>query len=128
MKKIATVIALFFLTALFFGLYQYSRAPVNLKNQKAEVILSAIELKEQLAADTSVRNNLSGKVLLVEGLVSSVEEGEHPAIILDATVRGELEKSTAVPKSGEKVRLKGMLGGYDEIFEEVVLIKCQIEE
>ena len=128
MKNIALLAVLFLLIGLSFGLYQYNRAPENLKNQKAEIILSASELKEQMAADTSARNRFSNKILLVEGTVTSVEKGEHTAITLDASVRGELEKNTAVPQSGQTVRLKGLLGGYDEIFEEVVLIKCELEE
>lgn len=128
MKKITFIVLLLIFAALSFGLYQYSRAPESLKNQKAEIILSATELKERLAADTSARSRLSNKVLLVEGVVSSVEEGEHSAIILDSIVRGELETGTLVPEPGQTVQLKGMLGGYDEIFEEVVLIKCQLEK
>lgn len=127
MKKIALLVVLL-IAVLSFGWYQYSRAPANLKNKKAEIMLSASELKEQLAADTSARNKYSNKVILVEGTVSSVEQGEHTTITLDASVRGELEKNTAVPKAGQTVRLKGMLGGYDEMFEEVVLIKCELEE
>lgn len=128
MKKIALLVVLLLIAVLSFGLYQYTRAPENLKNQKVEIILSATELKEQLTADTSARNKYSNKVILVEGTVSSVEQGEHTTITLDASVRGELEKNTAVPQSGRTVRLKGMLGGYDEMFEEVVLIKCELEE
>lgn len=128
MKKIALLVALLFLVLLGFGLYQYSRAPANLKNEKAEIILTATKLKEQLASDTLARTKYSNKVILVEGTVSSVEQGEHTTITLDTSVRGELEKNTAVPQSGQTVRLKGMLGGYDEIFEEVVLIKCELEE
>lgn len=128
MKKTVSIVLLLLFAALSFGLYQYSRAPESLRNQKAEIVLSATELKEQLAADTSARSRLSGKVLLVEGVVSSVEEGEHTAIVLNSIVRGELEAGILVPEPGQTVRLKGMLGGYDEIFEEVVLIKCQLEK
>jgi starvation-inducible outer membrane lipoprotein len=128
MKKIASVAALLLFGVLSFGLYQYSKAPVSLKNQKAEITLSATELKEQLATDTTARSRFSSKVILVEGTVSSVEQGEHAVITVDSFVRGELEKGTPLPEPGQKVRLKGMLGGYDEIFEEVVLVKCQLEE
>lgn len=128
MKKVALTGALLLIVLLSFGLYQYSRAPENLKNQEAEIMLSATELKEQLVADTSARNRFSNKILLVEGTVSSVEQGEQTAITLDGSVRGELEKNTPVPEPGQTVRLKGILGGYDEMFEEVVLIKCELEE
>jgi starvation-inducible outer membrane lipoprotein len=128
MKKIVSIVALLFVAALSFGLYEYSRAPASLKNQRAEIILSATELKEQLATDTSARSRFSNKVILVEGTVSSVEQGEHTTIIIDSSIRGELEENTPVPGLGQTVRLKGMLGGYDEIFEEVVLVKCQLEE
>lgn len=128
MKKIVSIVALLLLAVLSFGLYQYYRTPVNLKNQEAELTLSATELKEQLATDTTARGRLSNKVILVEGTVSSVEQGEHAVITVDSFVRGELEKGTSLPEPGQTVRLKGMLGGYDEIFEEVVLVKCQLEE
>lgn len=129
MKKIASLVALLFLAGISFGFYQYYRAPENLKNQKAEIILSSTELKELLAADASAKNRLSNKVLLVEGVVSSVEKGgEQTSIIIDSIVRGDLDNTIPVPKPGQTVRLKAILGGYDEIFEEVVLIKCQLEE
>lgn len=128
MKKIVSIMALLLFAVLGIGLYQYYRAPVNLKNQEAEITLSATELKEQLATDTTARGRLSNKVVLVEGTVSSVEQGEHTVITVDSFVRGELEKGTSLPEPGQTVRLKGMLGGYDEIFEEVVLVKCQLEE
>lgn len=128
MKKTALLVALLLLLLIGFGFYQYSRAPANLKNEKAEIILTATKLKEQLASDTLARTKYSNKVILVEGTVSSVEQGEHTIITLDASVRGELEKNTVVPEPGQSVRLKGMLGGYDEMFEEAVLIKCELEE
>lgn len=126
MKIVLLAILLLFFAALSFGLYQYFKPPVNLKNLQAEAILSAAELKEQLAADTSAKNMLSDKVILVEGRVSSVEKGEHLTIIIDSSIRGELNKNTEVPEVGQQVGIKGMLGGYDELFEEVVLVKCQL--
>jgi starvation-inducible outer membrane lipoprotein len=128
MKKVFAIMALLFAALIGFGLYEYHKAPATLKNQKAEIVLSATELKEQLTNDSSARKRFGDKVILVEGIVSSVERGEHTAITIEASIRGELEKNTAVPEAGQRVRLKGMLGGYDEIFEEVVLIKCELED
>ncbi|CAN5828608.1 hypothetical protein BH24BAC1_BH24BAC1_15240 [soil metagenome] len=128
MKKVASIGVLLLAAALSFGVYQYFRAPANLKNREAEVFLSATELKEQLAGDTTARHRFSQKVILVEGTVFAVEQADHTTIIIESSVRGELEKNSPVPEPGQTVRLKGMLGGYDEIFEEVVLVKCQLEE
>jgi hypothetical protein len=128
MKKVFAIMILLFVALISYGLYEYNKAPATLKNEKAEIVLSATELKEQLTNDSSARKRFYDKVILVEGIVSSVERGEHPAITIEASIRGELEKNTAVPEAGQRVRLKGMLGGYDEIFEEVVLIKCKLEE
>lgn len=126
MKKIFLSVTFLLVGALSFGLYHYFKPPINLKNYQAEIILSATELKEQLAADTSVKNRLHDKVILVKGRVSSVEQGEHTTVIIDSSIRGELDKNTKVPEVGQGVGIKGMLGGYDEFFEEVVLIKCQL--
>ena len=128
MKKIVLTLVLLFFAGLGFGLYQYFKPPENLKNREAEISLSAAELKEQLAADTAARNEFSNKVLLVEGILSSVEKGEYITFIIDSSIRGELDKNTQIPEPGQAVRIKGMLGGYDEIFEEVVLIKCELEK
>jgi hypothetical protein len=128
MKKILTTLVLFFCTGLSFGLYQYFKPPVNLKNLKAEIVLSAAELKEQLATNTLAINELSNKVILVEGTVSSVEKGDHVTIIIDSSIRGEFDKNTEISQVGQEVQIKGMLAGYDEIFEEVVLVKCQLEK
>ncbi len=97
-------------------------------NRQAEVILSAAELKKQLAADTSAKEMLGDKIILVKGKVSSVEKGEYTTIIIDSFIRGELDKNIEMPQVGQQVGIKGMLGGYDEIFEEVVLVKCQLEK
>lgn len=120
--------ALLLIAAISFGVHQYFRAPTNLKNQEEDISLSATELKEQLASDTAARHRFSNKVILVEGTVSAVEQAEYTTVIIESSIRGELEKDTPVPELGQTVRLKGMLGGYDEIFEEVVLVKCQLEE
>lgn len=120
--------ALLFAALITYGLYEYDKAPATLKNQEAETELSATELKEQLTNDSSARKRFGNKIILVEGIVSSVERGEHTSITIQSSVRGELKKNTVVPEPGQRVRLKGMLGGYDEIFEEVVLIKCELEE
>lgn len=128
MKKILLFGAFLLFGVLSYGLYHYFRPPENLKNKEADIVLTAAELKEQLTTDSSARIRLSNKVILVEGTVSSVEQGEHLTITLDSSVRGELENNTAVPEPGKVVSLKGMLGGYDEMFEEVVLIKCELEE
>lgn len=120
--------ALLFAVITAYALYEYNKAPATLKNQKAEIILSATKLKKQLINDNSARKRFGGKIILVEGIVSSVERGEHTSITMDSSVRGELKKNTVVPEPGERVRLKGILGGYDEIFEEVVLIKCELKE
>jgi starvation-inducible outer membrane lipoprotein len=128
MKKILLLGALLLFGVLSYGLYHYLRPPENLKNKEADIVLTAAELKEQLTTDSSAKIRLSNKIILVEGTVSSVEQGEHLMITLDSSVRGELEKNTAVPEPGKVVSLKGMLGGYEEIFDEVVLIKCELEE
>ena len=128
MKKIVLTLVLLFFAGLGFGLYQYFKPPENLKNREAEISLSATELKEQLAADTAAKSEFSNKVLLVEGTLSSVEKGEHITFIIDSSIRGELDKNTQIPEPGQTVRIKGMLAGYDEIFEEVVLIKCELEK
>ncbi len=128
MKKILLTVMFLFFAALSFGLYHYYKPPVNLMNRQAEVILSAAELKKQLTADTSAKEMLGDKIILVKGKVSSVEKGEYTTIIIDSFIRGELDKNTEIPQVGQQVGIKGILGGYDEIFEEVVLVKCQLEK
>lgn len=128
MKKIVLTLVILFSAGLIFGWHQYFKPPENLKNRQVEISLSATELKEQLATDPAAIKKFSNKVLLVEGTLSSVEKGGYIAIIIDSSIRGELDKNTPVPEPGQTVRIKGMLGGYDEIFEEAVLIKCELEK
>lgn len=128
MKKIGATFIFLFFGGLGFGLYQYFKPPENLMYREAEIRLSATTLKELLAADTAAKNEFINKVLLVEGTLSSVEKGDHITFIMDSSIRGELDKNTQLPEPGQMIRIKGMLGGYDEIFEEVVLIKCELEK
>lgn len=128
MKKIALTLLFILVVAICFGLYQYSRPALTVMNVQPEFSFSASELKKELSSDPSTESKFTNKTVLVEGQISSVEEGQTTTVIIDSSVRCEFSKDYSLPKQQGQVKIKGLFAGYDELFEEVLLIKCNIEK
>ncbi|HXI01183.1 MAG TPA: hypothetical protein VNI52_13025 [Sphingobacteriaceae bacterium] len=128
MKRTALILLFILIVAVSFGLYQYSRPASTVINVQPEWSLSASELKKQLSNDPSLESKFSNKAISIEGKISSFETAENTTtLLIDSSVRCEFLKDFRLPKELGHVKITGLFAGYDELFEEVLLVKCKIE-
>lgn len=127
MKRLLIIGTLLAFAGINYGWYLYQKPAEGVRGRKAEKFYPAAELSRLLAEDKAAPGRLAGQVILVEGVLTSVDRAEVTAFMLDGSIRGELSRPDQLPQPGSKVKIKGMLGGYDELFGETVLVKCQIE-
>lgn len=128
MKKIISISVLLVIAVISFGFYEYYRGPLNIKNIHPKFSFSANELKEQLTDNIQVMKKFGNSVIIIEGNISSFEKANTTTVFIDSVVRCELEKDCELKVKEGKIRIKGILGGYDDLFGEALLVKCQIEE
>lgn len=128
MKKMFLVSLVLISAVIIFGLYQYFRPPRNLKNVEPQISIAPSELKKQLAGDIRMMHKFGDSVIVIEGQISSIEKGHTTTVLVDSVVRCELDKSSNVILREGNIRIKGILGGYDDLFEQVLLVKCEIDQ
>lgn len=128
MKKILLVLSTLFATALSYALYQYFRPSVSIKNVEPDLLISARDLKKKLVERHLAMEKLGNTVFLVVGAITSVEKANTTTVLIDSSVRCELNNNVRLNQEKGKIRIKGLLGGYDEFFNEVLMIKCEVEE
>lgn len=128
MIKIISISLFLVVAAISFGFYQYFRPAVNIKNIDPKFSFYANELKEQLTDNIQVMKKFGNSVIIIEGNISSFEKANTTTVLIDSVVRCELEKGCELKAHKGRIRIKGILGGYDDLFGEALLIKCQIEE
>lgn len=128
MKKILFVLSILFLASLSYGLYQYFKPSANIKKIAPKFSISAHDLRKQLVGDNQAVEKFGNTVFMVEGAITSVDKANTTTVLIDSSVRCELDKNAKLNQEEGKIRIKGLLGGYDEFFDEVLMIKCEVEE
>lgn len=127
MKKVILISLILITTAVMtFSLYQYFRPPRNIKNVEPQFSISPNDLKRQLAGDAEIMKKFGNSVIVIEGQISSIVKTNTTTVLVDSAVRCELDKNSNVNMKEGKIRIKGILGGYDDLFEQVLLVKCEI--
>lgn len=128
MKKILLVLSILFAAALSYALYQYFRPSVSIKNVEPDLFISARDLKRKLVDGQLTMEQLGNTVFMIEGAITSLEKANTTTVLIDSSVRCELDSNVRLNQEKGKIRIKGLLGGYDEFFDEVLMIKCEVEE
>jgi hypothetical protein len=128
MKKIILISLAAIGAIISFGLYEYFRGPINIKNVKPAFSISPNDLKEQLAEDIHAMKRFGNSVIVIEGQISSLDTANTTTILIDSAVRCELDKNCNLTMKEGRIRIKGILGGYDDLFGEALLVKCEIAE
>lgn len=126
MKMVILISLVLIASVITFGLYQYSRGPRNIKNVEPQISISPNDLKEQLAGDIQIMKKFGNSVIVIEGQISSIEKANTTTVLVDSAVRCELDNNSNVNMNEGKIEIKGILGGYDDLFEQVLLVKCEI--
>lgn len=126
MKKLILISLVLITAVMAFSLYQYFRPPRSIKNVEPQISISPNDLKRQLAGDVEIMKKFGNSVIVIEGQISSIVKTNTTTVLVDSAVRCELDKNSNVNMKEGKIRIKGILGGYDDLFEQVLLVKCEI--
>lgn len=127
MKKIILICVLLIIAGISLGFYQYFRPAQNIKNVDPKFSISPNDLKQQLSENVEVMKKFGNSVIVIEGNITSIETANSTTVLIDSAVRCELDKDCKLKVQEGKIRIKGILAGYDDLFGEVLLVKCQIE-
>ncbi|MGE5421211.1 MAG: OB-fold protein [Chloroflexota bacterium] len=133
--KFLYIIAILAVAGLIGGIYMFNKPQANLQNQKADFILTAVELHKEFTADEPAANQkYIGKSIEITGRVTSVniEKDKAVSVILETS-----DKTSSVicnfresvdPKlidTLKPVTVRGELSGFlmDVLLNNCVLIK-----
>jgi len=127
MKKKLFVLALALL--IFGGYFGYNyvfKGPRDVKNESAEFITTAVKLKADFSANQLAANTkYIGKAIILSGIVT---EKSNNTVTLDNGVVCIFSSSEKTDlKLGSKIKIKGKVDGYDDLFGQVKLTECSLE-
>lgn len=127
-KKIISFIAVLILFFGLYGVYLYTKPPTDVASSDSEMSVSAEKLIGEFEVDpTQASQDLQNKIIEISGEITEIEHGENSTIIiLDQGVKCELHQRSQNVSIGQQVHIKGLLTGYDEMFNEISLLKCHI--
>tara|TARA_B110000211_G_C14054485_1_gene542695 strand:- start:958 stop:1380 length:423 start_codon:yes stop_codon:yes gene_type:complete len=118
-----------------YGVKEFNRKSIAAFEGATEITSTSTDLINAFQknnSDNSVK--YIGKVTEVSGILTSVLN-EGKVLVLDKTIRCELDatfKSEFLSeggsfKIGESLKVKGYFGGYDDLMEEVLFVRCGLK-
>jgi hypothetical protein len=122
-KKIILILLVIGIIGGYFG-YNYVMAPPkNISESKADLTLNTKDFYAEFTSNAvNAEKKYAEKVILIEGTITEVED-EGPT--LNKTVFCKFEDKTEF-KVGDKIKVKGLFIGYDDLFEVIKLDQCSI--
>ncbi len=117
MKKILFLL-LFVVIAGFLAYNYVMAAPKEIATTSADVVINASILAKEFSVSESVATEKYGeKVIEVKGKITAIE---GKSVTLDDKISCIFKENVSV-KKGNIIKIKGLLIGYDEMFEVVKL-------
>ncbi len=132
MKKISWLaIAAFLLAVAVF--WYVNRAPASVATKAADFELALSNIFDDLESnpDTTLKM-LVDKIIVIEGHYNSQSGDSNPVIIIQDD-QGRLancslnEPHEGTYEKGQKIKIKGVFVGFDELFGEIQLNQCHIQ-
>ena len=131
-KHLISIVMLMVLAAVWYGYGVYNEGPRDLKEEKADVGISAEELLQAYLVDEVLANNMYlDKVISVRGKVQEIRDGVVSTIIFEtsdpmSTIVCELanKEDKKGIEIGQEVNVKGQCTGF---LSDVIMVKCIIE-
>lgn len=127
-KEILSFVAVLVVLSGLYGAYLYTKPPRDIATSDSEMSVSAEDLIGQFEADpVQASQHHRNKVIEISGKVTEIEHGDTSTIlILDQGIKCELHQRSQTVTMGQQINVKGLLAGYDEMFNEISLLKCYI--
>ena len=127
-KKTFLFIGILVLFAVSYGGYLYNKPHKNIAETAPELTITAQELIQDFNEDqTQISTELINKVIKVEGIITTIEKtNESIIVILDEGIKCELNNKSQILEKGQKITVKGVYSGFDEMFNEISLIRCHL--
>ncbi len=124
MKKL--LIILIIIIVIIFAVYKYAfRAPENISKADIDVTINAVELVMEFSDNLSIsETKYFEKIIVVNGLITEIES---EGITLNEGIFCKLNNVIDL-KAGDKIKVKGLYIGYDDLFEVIKLDQCTIIE
>jgi len=127
-KNIIALISLLLICGISYGVYLYNKPHKDIANAEAEMSFESKDLIAQFNSDKDATSTkLIDKVIEVSGMVTTIEEStESIIVILDNGIKCEFSAETKGIAKGQTIKAKGVYSGFDEMFNEITLIRCFI--
>ena len=127
-KKILLSVAALLIAGISYGIYLYNKPHKDIAESKAELTITAPELIEKFTANLEkASTSLTNKIVEIQGSITTIEKTETSIIIiLDQGVKCELKNESQQLEKGQVITIKGVYSGYDEMFNEISLIRCHL--
>jgi len=117
MKKVIIGLVVIMLVG-FLGYNYVMAAPKNIKTSKADYNLTTKSLFDEITKNLGASEiKYTDKVVGIEGVITEVEEN---GVTIDNQVFCQLTDTENL-KKGDKINVKGLFIGYDELFELIKL-------
>jgi len=130
MNKRTIQVLIFFLALLCVGIYawsEFNRTPMTADSKEADIKISAEKLIGAFQENSIENSKLySSKLTEIQGNVTDLNP-QDTIVILNNEIRCRLNH--ALPTTLElnmPVKVKGFFGGYDDLMEELLFIRCVI--
>lgn len=128
-KKISIAALLVIVGAIIYGIYSFNKPAESVTISNADLKMTATALIDKMESNPEAASSLLNKVIEVTGKVSLLEKGKQTTIVvLDEQVKCEIENTQieSTMAMGNKITIKGVYSGLDEMFNEIILSKCQL--
>lgn len=114
------------LIVIIFAVYKYAfRAPEDISKAEIDVTINAVELVVEFSDDLSAsETKYFEKIIVVDGLITEIES---EGVTLNEGVFCKLNDVIDL-KVDDKIKVKGLYIGYDDLFEVIKLDQCTIIE
>ena len=132
-KRIIILLGSLIILSIAFGVYAYNKPHKNVLDSKEDISTTAKELITKFDKDIETSNTFfSNKIILVSGNISLLEKSKKSTIvILDNGVKFEINNNLISDKKfaiDQFIKIKGLFSGFDEMFNEICLIQCSIQD
>lgn len=127
-KAIIALIGIVLIFAVSYGTYLYNKPHKNVLVSKAELITTSSALIDKFdSSKDEVSPKLLGKIIEISGVITDIEESSDTVIvILNDKIKCEFNKNAKEIDVGQEIKIKGVYSGFDDMFEEITLIRCYV--